>query len=410
MHIVNVSRSWIDHPFLTKSKTITSENQIMKLLEYGISEVYIDPDKGLDVSDQPFPEVCLEEPGIREIERKIENKPPDPPIIKSVPLSPLKPQVPFKEEIKKARIIQREALTVVKDFMRDVRVGKNIETERAAIVVNSMVDSIFRNQEALFSLTRIKDYDDYTFVHCINVSVLSLAIGRQLNFNAEELQELGMGALLHDLGKMKVPSNILNKPGKLTPEEYEVIKKHPEYGMEVLEKARNISASAKLISLQHHERYDGSGYPLGLTGENIDRFSQLVAIVDVYDAITSERCYSKGMPPHEAVKKIYQWAQKDFNQKMVAQFIQAVGIYPVGTLLKMDTGEIGVVIYINPENLLRPRILIIYQDSHNRLKTPLEVDLIEKSSSQQEYRRTIIKSLDPKKWDIDIKQFLPGVI
>lgn len=409
MHIVNMDRSWIDHPFLTKKKTITSDSQIIKLIEYGITEVYIDTDIGVDVDEQASlpPQDLFEKFNLGTIDSEIGNNAPA-----HVPtlVLPLEPVAPFREEIKKARVIQREALTVVKDFMSDVRVGKNIEPERAMNVVNAMIDSIFRNQEALFSLTRIKDYDDYTFVHCINVCVLSLAIGRQLNFGREDLQDLGVGALLHDLGKMKISKKILNKPGKLTQQEYDEIKRHPEYGMEILERSHGISIRAKLISLQHHERHDGSGYPLGLTGEKIDRYSQLVAVVDVYDAITSVRCYSKGMTPHEGVKKIYQWGQKDFNKEMVEKFIQAVGIYPVGTLVQMDTGEIGVVLSINPENLVRPRVIILYQNDQSRLETPLEVDLLEKSSPPENYARSILKPLNPQKWDINVRQFLPGAM
>ena len=406
MHIVNIDRSWINHPFLSKKKTITSDKQILKLKEYGIDEVYIDTDKGLDLSDQPSPALPdrSEKPDTNKIESEIDN---NAPAHDYTPVSVLKPEVPFEEEIKKARVIQKKALTVVKDFMRDIRVGKNIEPARATNVVNAMIDSIFRNHEALFSLTRIKDYDDYTFVHCINVSVLSLAIGRQLNFSRMDLQELGVGALLHDLGKMRIPNKILNKPGKLTQQEFNEVKRHPEYGMEILEKSRGISRRAKLISLQHHERHDGSGDPAGLTGDEIDRYSRLVAIVDVYDAVTSVRCYKNSMPPHEGIKIIYQGSQKEFSKEMVDKFIEAVGIYPVGTLVQMDTGEIGIVFATNPKNLLRPKVFILYQNDHRQLETPLEVDLREKSSSPQNYKRSILKSLDPQKWDIDVKQFLP---
>jgi HD-GYP domain-containing protein (c-di-GMP phosphodiesterase class II) len=408
MFIVKMDRAWIDHPFLTNKKKITSESQINKLIEYGIKEVYIDPTKGVDVTDKPpiSSRTPVAKPDIAETAVKIEQSTaPEPSSLISSDL----PEVPFEVEIKKARVIQREALTVVKDLMQDVRVGKNIEGKRAAVVVNAMIDSIFRNQDALFGLSRIKDYDTYTFVHSINVCVLSLAIGRRLNFNRPELQELGVGALLHDVGKMKIPSAILNKPTKLTPEEFIEIKKHPFYSVGILERSGGIPEKAKEIALQHHERQDGSGYPFGLQGEQISRESQLVAIIDVYDAITSVRCYSRGMPAHEGVKKIFEWSKKDFNQELVERFVQAVGIYPVGTLVQLDTGEVGLVQTVNPAKLLRPRVFILYQDSRWCLHDPQEVDLMEKSESQQRYKRTIVKPLDPTKWNLDVNQFLPGL-
>jgi HD-GYP domain-containing protein (c-di-GMP phosphodiesterase class II) len=402
MFIEDLDRPWFKHPFLTNKKRITSREQIEKLEAYGILEVYIDPKKGLD-----FPQdlTIPEEPAFssEEIVGPIEEKQDT-----SQPPS-LPEEIPLEKELGSARIVQQEAHTIIREVMQDVRLGKNVESEKVKVVVSRMIESIFRNRDALASLTRIKEYDDYTFVHSINVCILCLTLGRHLNFHAEELQQIGIGALLHDAGKMKVPLQILNKPGRVTEEEFFEIKKHPLYSMEVLEKAGGIPEASKQIALQHHERYNGRGYPYNLQGEEISKFGQISAIVDVYDAITSDRVYKKALSPYEGMQKIYEWAKIDFNQTLVERFIQCVGIYPIGTFALLDTGEMGVVSSINHEKLLRPNIHLIYQNFKNRYPQPMVVDLMEKSGDSQEFKRTIITPLDPTPWNIQVDDYLPSL-
>ena len=402
MFIEDLDRPWFKHPFLTNKKRITSREQIEKLEAYGILEVYIDPKKGLD-----FPQdlTIPEEPAFssEEIVGRIEEKQDT-----SQPPS-LPEEIPLEKELGSARIVQQEAHTIIREVMQDVRLGKNVESEKVKVVVSRMIESIFRNRDALASLTRIKEYDDYTFVHSINVCILCLTLGRHLNFHAEELQQIGIGALLHDAGKMKVPLQILNKPGRVTEEEFFEIKKHPLYSVEVLEKAGGIPEASKQIALQHHERYNGRGYPYNLQGEEISKFGQISAIVDVYDAITSDRVYKKALSPYEGMQKIYEWAKIDFNQTLVERFIQCVGIYPIGTFALLDTGEMGVVSSINHEKLLRPNIHLIYQNFKNRYPQPMVVDLMEKSGDSQEFKRTIITPLDPTPWNIQVDDYLPSL-
>jgi HD-GYP domain-containing protein (c-di-GMP phosphodiesterase class II) len=402
MFIEDLDRSWFKHPFLTNKKRITSQEQIEKLRAFGILEVYIDPKKGLDFQrDSAIQEesVFSSEEIVGHIEeRQDASQPPS-----------LPEEIPLEEELGPARIVQQEAHTIIRDVMEDVRLGKNVESEKVKYVVSRMIESIFRNRDALASLTRIKEYDDYTFVHSINVCILCLTLGRHLNFHPEELQQIGIGALLHDAGKMKVPLQILNKPGKVTEQEFFEIKKHPLYSMEVLEKAGGIPEASKQVALQHHERYNGKGYPYNLQGEEISKFGQISAIVDVYDAITSDRVYKKALSPYEGMQKIYEWAKIDFNQTLVERFIQCVGIYPIGTFALLDTGEMGIVSSINHEKLLRPNIHLIYQNFKMRYPQPIVVDLMEKSGDSREFKRTIITPLDPTPWNIHVDDYLPGL-
>jgi len=414
---------------------ITSENQIEKLRQYGVQEVYIDPERGEDavasetaepsrdpsargtagVKEKLVSETTAQTPdpsvqtivGTEEEKVLLQKLPaPAPQTIMDYSVAASKESILLAKEIEMARVVQREAQVVIRDIMQDVRLGKNIESDRVKRVVNNMIDSIFSNQAALASLTRIKDYDEYTFVHSINVCILCLTLGRHLNLSREELEQMGIGALLHDVGKMKIPPHILNKPGTLTEEEFNEVKKHPLYTMEVLEKAHGIPEASKQVALQHHERYNGRGYPRGLRGEQIGRFGQIAAIIDVYDAITADRVYKKAIPLHEGIRMIYQGIKEDFNQLLVEHFIQCVGIYPAGTLVLLDSEEIGIVCAVNPGKLLRPNVMLIYQNPKTRYPQPFVVDLMEKGEDSQWFKRTIVMPLDCRQWNIHVDDFL----
>ncbi len=400
MVIEKMDRAWVEHPFLTSRKKITSERHIALLREHGILEVTINTDEGEDLPPSP-PEPAALPPA-----------PPDPPPPappgrpRSDLPEPLERPVPFREEVHVARVVQREAQTVVQGVMQDVRLGKNIESGKVTKVVNDMIDSIFRNPDALSSLTRVKGYDEYTFVHSINVCVLSLTLGRHLAFPREDLRTLGIGALLHDAGKIRVPSAILNKAGKLTDDEFAVMKMHTVYSAEVLEAAEGVPAEAREVALQHHERFNGKGYPYGLQGDAIGRFGMVAAIVDVYDAMTSDRVYARGMPSFESIKKIYEWGGMHFRPEYVEHFIRCMGIYPLGTVVLLDTEEVAVVTTINHAKLLRPEVEIIFRNSRTRLPRPVHVDLMETGPDGKRYRRSIVRPLEGRKLNIDPQQFL----
>jgi len=465
MFIVNLGRSWLAHPFLRNQVSVTSPKQIKKLKKYGIKEVYIDPRRGLDV---PFPTIELEksdpppaekleapkEAQLHEEQRAISGGPSlfpssgpsplplkgEPPFSGAGPEVSFKPpeksdsmdywrenvgkveeslpsyedmprisfddDVPYANEIESARAIQWEAQNVVRHFMNDARMGKSIESERVKRVVNSMVDSILRNQDALVSLTRMRSLDEYTFVHSLDVCILSLSLARHLNLSREEMMEIGIGALLHDVGKMRLPTQVLKKPDTLSEDEWVEVRKHPVYSLEILEASQGIPDSSKQLALQHHERYNGSGYPFGLKGDTIGTYGQIVGIVDFYDAITSDRPYQKAIQPHEAIRQVYERGEGEFNRLMVERFIQCIGIYPFGTLVLLDTEEMGIVCGVRPGVLLRPNVLIIYQNSRTPYPEPFLADLTEKADHSSWYKRSIIMPLDPSKWNIRVDDYL----
>lgn len=292
------------------------------------------------------------------------------------PIAPEPVPTSFEEELKEAKKVRDEAELLVREFLHDARLGKGVAAEKVTGTVGKMVDSVFRNQDALTSLARLKSFDDYTFAHSVNVCILSLALGRHMGLERAELCDLGTGAILHDIGKMLVPGQVLNKPGKLTDEEFTIMKRHTEFGGEVLKDAR-INEASRLVATQHHERFDGSGYYRRLSGRDIHPFARIAAVADVYDAMTSNRVYQNGMPPEEALKRLYLMRGTHFESELVERLIKCLGIYPIGTLVELNTGELAIVKMVNRSHPLQPRIEIILDRKKKRCEPPVETNLMD---------------------------------
>jgi putative nucleotidyltransferase with HDIG domain len=369
MYIHDLNCGWMSHPFLKNNFTIKSDKIIEKIIEYGVSDVYIDTDKGSDVQDAPTAE---EVDG--ELEQEVTRAAQD--------VHPVEQKVPVSEELVRARELKREAKKTVQGIMEEVRLGKRIKTDQAEAVVDKMVESIFRNQDALISLGRIKQMDEYTYVHSMSVCVLMLAFGKQLGLNAQQLREAGVGAMLHDVGKMKVPLEILNSRKPLSDDEYMQMKKHVEYSHALLSETRGISELSIDLASQHHERVDGKGYPRGLRGEEISVFGKAAAIADVYDAMTSQRCYQQRHEPTEVLKKLYEWSGS-YSSELVQQFVRCVGIYPVGTLVRLESGLLGIVLAHGKDSLLKPLVRVVYDTNRDRyVVTPYDLELSEKENEK----------------------------
>jgi putative nucleotidyltransferase with HDIG domain len=391
MFVDDFNVPWLEHPFLTSKKKLKNAREIDLLKEHGVQEVYIDTRRGRDSSRSvPQEEAAAE---VREELAEVVLHPGPPLEEAPAPAD----STSFEQELRKAREVYAEAKVVVKDLLEEARLGKSIDGEQAASLVDKMVDSIFRNRDALSSLTRLKSFDDYTFQHSLNVSVLALTLGRHLGFVKGELRRLGIGAVLHDVGKMMVPEEILNKPGRLTDEEFAVMKGHPLHGAKILMETKEVPNECSAVALNHHERFNGKGYPRGLSGLAIGKFGLISAIVDVYDAITSERVYHTGMASYQAIQKVYEWGKTDFYPIYVQKFIQCLGIYPIGSVVCLDTGEVGVVCCQNHENLVRPRVRLVRGPGGEPLPSPRDVELIEPDpGGARPYRRTVVATLGPE--------------
>ncbi|WP_374403442.1 HD-GYP domain-containing protein [Niveibacterium sp.] len=391
MFLHDLDCGWMEHPFLRNRFLLSDDAQIEKVMAAGIHDVYIDTSRGLDVTDAPTAE---------EVKATIERE--------MIELAAQKPVVPLKldvaAEMARAKQIKSQAEAMVRNVMQDVRLGKAVEMEAVEPLVQDITESVLRNGGALLTLLRIKNKDDYTFLHSVSVGTLLIAFCRGVGMDAELTHQAGLGGLLHDTGKAFVPDAVLNKPGRLTDEEFDLIKRHPKDGWDVLLKTPDIGEIPLDITLHHHERIDGSGYPDKLPGDKISTLAKMAAIVDVYDAITADRCYHKGMPATDALRKLYEWSKFHFEPTLVQAFMRIVGIYPVGTLVKLESGKLGVVTEQNESSLLTPVIKVFFSAKSNGYVEPYLLDLSRPLGSGGGDR--IVGHEDPAKWKLDPMRFL----
>ena len=362
MYVHDLSCDWMTHPFVRNRFLLRSEDEIRKIVQAGIHDVVIDSGKGLDVQDAPTVAQAR-----AETEREL------------VQIAAAAPQVVTRVslgmELARATQVRRQASSLVRTVMADVRLGKAVEIDRVQHTVQDITESILRNPGALVGLLRIKNKDDYTFLHSVSVCALMVAFCRSRGVDGATTHQAGLGGLLHDTGKALVPDSVLNKPGPLTPEEFALIKRHPRDGYDILCRSPELGAIPLDIALHHPERRDGSGYPDHLAGDAISELAQMAAIVDVYDALTSDRSYHKGVAAAEALRKIYEWSKFHFNPVFAQDFMRCVGIYPVGTMVMLESGRLAVVIEAHESNLLAPKVNVFFSTKSNAYIKPETVDL-----------------------------------
>ncbi len=395
MYIHDLNCSWVNHPFFLNQFKVEQANQIEKIIQAGVVDLYIDTDKGLDFENAtPQAEVQIDLNNQLNKVIHIKSKKSD---IKKVTVG---------EELIKAQYARVDAQKTIKEILIEARMGRQVDIEKANQSVSKLVDSVLRNKDALLSLDLIRNSDRYTFEHSVSVSVLLIAFGKELGFNYDAIHKLGVGGLLHDIGKTKIPDEILNKPGRLTEDEFKIIQKHVEYGGCILAEYSGVHDDSIIVSCQHHERVDGTGYPNNLKGDNISQYGQMAAIADVYDAIVSDRCYHRGEPPTSVLKKMLEWSHQHFNKELVQKFIHTVGIYPVGTLVRLENGHIAVVIEQGENGLLHPIVKVIFNpDKKGYINKPYILDL---ANTSPDVSAKIISYENPGKWGIDPNMFVGG--
>ncbi|MBT9568688.1 MAG: HD-GYP domain-containing protein [Thiobacillus sp.] len=359
MHLDELCGSWMDHPFWRSKFVLTDAGDIRRILDSGITEVWIDIAKGADVAIATVKEVVTPVAPARVV---------DSPEEKPKPVSRM-------EELKRAAMICKQAKQAVVSMFREVRMGNAINAEAAGELVDEISSSVVRNPGALISLARLKTADDYTYMHSVAVCALMVALARQLGLSEREVKEAGMAGLLHDLGKAMMPIKVLNKPGKLTDDEFRVIKSHPVEGHRLLVEGKSVSDIVLDVCLHHHEKVDGSGYPDRLAGDQISLYAKMGAVCDVYDAITSNRPYKAGWDPAESVRKMTEWRKGHFDEKVFQAFIKSIGIYPVGSLVKLSSGRLAVVIAQSEKSLLAPHIKVFFSTKSQTRIVPEVIDL-----------------------------------
>lgn len=262
---------------------------------------------------------------------------------------------------------KEDAIKIIHMSLEEARTGKLIDKTKIKAVVSKLVEeTISRYETSLLNLMDIRTHDKYTFSHSINVCTLSTLIGIKQKLKRKELEELALGALLHDVGKILIPHQILDKPGRLTKEEFEEMKKHPIYSYNILSREEDISEIPRMIAYSHHERYDGKGYPRKLLGDEIPPLAIITSLADVYDALTTDRPYRKSLLPYDAMRIIISQTYSDFSVEVVSAFVRALSIYPLGSLVKLNTKEIGLIIKVHEHAIVRPTIRILI-DSQGEL-------------------------------------------
>ena len=387
MHLQAFCGAWLEHPFWRTKFVLTDPRDLALVRESAIREVWIDIAKGKDVDTPESVHSPDAAPPVDEFPQTEIEQEPDP--AATAPAS-------FSDEVKRASRIVSKGREAVVSMFQEARMGKAIEAEAAAPLVEEISNSVMRNPGALISLARLKTADDYTFMHSVAVCALMIALARQLGLDEKQTREAGMAGLLHDLGKAMIPLEVLNKPGKLTDAEFDLVKTHPEEGYKLLLEGKDVSEVVKDVCLHHHEKVDGSGYPKGLNGETMSLFAKMGAVCDVYDAITSNRPYKAGWDPAESIKRMAEW-KGHFDPMVFQAFVKSLGIYPIGSLVRLESGKLGVVIEQGEQSLLKPRVKVFFSTRAQAYITPEVIDLArspEKIAAREEAAKWGIKDVD----------------
>jgi len=386
MYIHDLNCGWLQHGFLRPKFLIKHLGQIEKMVVQGLGEIYIDTAQGDDVAGAPTQ---------AEIQQGLERQ-----LKASAASGAALPsaQVSQREESAAAKRIMGDAADVVDGLLHDVRLGKQMEPSKARPLVKAMQASVMRNPGALLSLTRIKAADTYTFQHSVSICALLVSFTHSLGMDPATVEEAGLGGLLHDIGKMKIPNEILNKPGKLTNEEFGIMKSHAALSRDLLMGVPGISEMVIQIAGEHHEKMDGGGYPRGIAGDAISQIGRMTAVVDVYDALTSNRVYHKGMEPTEVLKKLLEWSGTHLDGNLVQQFIRALGIYPVGSLVRLSGGRLAVVVE-QGEDLLRPVVRVVFDTARKLRLQPRDLHLAHASEQIEDFE-------EPANWGLNIIDYL----
>lgn len=296
------------------------------------------------------------------------------------------PYLYIEEEIGKLEyfseeVVYTETFQTIKNVMDSVREGNTLNLPVLKETVDGIVQKILNDDNVFMKLTGIRDIDNYTYLHSVDVCIYSVIAGKSMNLPDHELKDLGMGSILHDIGKCKIPMAILNKPARLTKSEFDIIKKHTELGYNIICRTPGISPTVANIALYHHEHWDGTGYPLGKSGKNIDKLSRIVAIADVYDALTANRVYRKRFMPHEAVEYIMSNSSQHFDPDFLKIFFDHIAIYPADIIVLLNTGEIARVVEVKGRSSIRPKVMVITRKDGPPVLTPYELDLMENTNA-----------------------------
>lgn len=384
MYVVDTGLSWLEHPYLyTTEGEIRSQGVVRDIQAAGYTEAFIDTELGDYAKTRSGAgEVSLTE------------------LLARGPVERVASAVPLAEELEAATAVYRDCLCIAKDMLRDVKAGGQVDIDAPHTLVDDVISSAVRNADALVALCKLRCHDAYTFTHGVNVSVLAVAFGTSLGLGATGLRELGLAGLFHDLGKTGVSDAILNKPGRLTPGEFERVKVHPQLGRELLEN-RGLPEAVLRGVAEHHEKWGGTGYPKGLAGEAVHAWGRIIGVIDVFDALTSRRAYKEGVLPTRALGVLYSMRERDFPPGLVERFIKFLGPYPVGSFVRLASGEHAFVRASNPARPLWPELLVAFD--RDMRPTPRRVLTADSDAAGP---AAIVEALNPADYGLDPLDYL----
>jgi HD-GYP domain-containing protein (c-di-GMP phosphodiesterase class II) len=407
MFVERLDRSWLTTPFFRHRFILRNAEDIALMKRYGIKQVVIDPTKGVDLGDG----TPGGHPGTPEtIQRQdtaLSSGTPVP--VQAAVGSTNRPKsIPSREELAVARLVHTESVTAIQRILEGITSAVRLDSPALQTMVTRIHGRLIENRSAMMTITRLQQlqhFNAHIFSHVVNVSVLAMAIGIEQGVDAQTLEELAFGALLHDIGEMRLPLNLFRKGDALSAPERALLHRHPALGLTMLSDSREITETIRRIILEHHERYDGSGYPSRLRGEAIAPLSQLVGLVDVYDALVTSRYGKPAMTPPQAIRQIYKLGLAgQFHKTQVEHMIQCLGVYPIGSLVELSTGERAVVVSTRPELSVKPSLKIISDAKGRHYADPLLIDLSESDEGRPE--RSILRDLDPQQEACRIETFL----
>ena len=391
MYVVDLHKRWLDHSIWLKRFKVRDEDHVWKLKDEGITEVSIDTAKGIDLPPTPIAR-------INTVEKRIKS------------LAEIKAEMPHTvslgEERRRATKLLREATDTVTGLMLSARAGRNVDAAQLEPVVVKMLESVTRNPDALVPLARLKTEDTYATEHAVATAALIIAFGRQQGLSEPEIEKLALGTMVKDVGHAAIDARLITKPGTLSQAEFSIVQGHVEEGLAVLEATSKLSETSVAVVLEHHERYNGCGYPYRMAGDEISLAGRMAAIVDTYDAMTSARPYRAAMSPSLALRQLYEEGGKQYDPALVAAFVKTVGIFPVGTLVLLESGHLGVVEQLHPDNMLTPVVLVFYHTGRQQyLTTPAQVDLSRKIGN---HYGQIVRAESYERWGINPLSWQPA--
>jgi HD-GYP domain-containing protein (c-di-GMP phosphodiesterase class II) len=378
VYIHDLDRPWTETPFMFQGFVLSNNKQLETLRQY-CKKVTIDTERGMDVSGAPFSTAGPIGPSVLStIEKKVTYE----------------EKASVRAELPVARAAHNKTETVLKDVFGSVQAGKAIDAPRVKEAVTSMTDSVVRNPDAMLLLAKMKEKGEQTLDRALGVSIYMITFGRFLHLPREQLDLLGVLGLLQDVGKVRLPAELLNKKEQLTEAELNVCKSHVRHSVSILKETPGLPPNLPALAALHHERCDGSGYPAGLKAGQIGLYGGIAGLIDCFDALTGPRPYGQALPPSNALQMLYEWRDTHFDGPLVEQFIQCIGIYPVGAIVEVYTGEIGIVIAQNPTLKLLPRVMVVLDSKGNPVKPPRTID-----------RATIKRTLEKGSVPIDTSEF-----